>query len=72
MYGECENIGVLSGHTGAVMDLQFSTDGDTIYTASTDKTICFWDIKTGARIKKLKGNCITETRFQFIIDFNIS
>lgn len=56
MYGECENFGVLSGHTGAVMDLQFSTDGDTIYTASTDKTICLWDIRTGARIKKLKGH----------------
>ena len=56
VYGECENFGVLSGHTGAVMDLQFSTDGDTIYTASTDKTICLWDIRTGARIKKLKGD----------------
>lgn len=55
MYGECENFAVLSGHTGAVMDLQLSTDGDTIYTASTDKTICLWDTRTGAKIKKLKG-----------------
>lgn len=37
------------------MDLQLSTDGDTIYTASTDKTVCLWDTRTGARIKKLKG-----------------
>lgn len=37
------------------MDLQLSTDGDTIYTASTDKTICLWDTRTGAKIKKLKG-----------------
>lgn len=27
VYGECENFAVLSGHTGAVMELQFSTDG---------------------------------------------
>lgn len=54
-YGECENFAVLSGHTGAIMDLQFSTDGDIVYTGSTDKTICLWDTKTGARMKKLKG-----------------
>lgn len=55
VYGECENFAVLSGHTGAIMDMQLSTDGDTIYTASTDKTICLWDMKSGNRIKKLKG-----------------
>lgn len=27
VYGECENFAVLKGHTGAVMELQFSTDG---------------------------------------------
>lgn len=27
VYGECENFTVLKGHTGAVMDLEFSTDG---------------------------------------------
>ena len=26
-YGECENMAVMKGHTGAVMDLHFSTDG---------------------------------------------
>ena len=38
--GECENVSVMSGHTGAVVQLKFSPDGDTIYTASTDKTVC--------------------------------
>ena len=37
--GECENVSVMSGHTGAVVQLKFSPDGDTIYTASTDKTV---------------------------------
>ena len=27
VYGECENFAVLKGHTGAVMELHFSTDG---------------------------------------------
>jgi len=26
-YGDCDNIAVLKGHTGAIMDLHFSTDG---------------------------------------------
>lgn len=27
VYGECDNFAVLTGHTGAVLDLKFSTDG---------------------------------------------
>jgi len=27
VYGECENFAVMTGHTGAVMDLHFNTDG---------------------------------------------
>jgi len=26
-YGECENFAVLKGHTGAIMQVAFSTDG---------------------------------------------
>ena len=33
----------MSGHTGAVVQLKFSPDGDTIYTASTDKTVWIWE-----------------------------
>ena len=28
----------------------------TLFTASTDKTVCCWDYETGSRIKKLKGH----------------
>lgn len=56
VYGECENLSVLTGHTGAVMELHFSPDGTSIYTASTDNTLGIWDISTGQRIKKLKGH----------------
>ncbi|KAL3316205.1 U5 small nuclear ribonucleoprotein [Cichlidogyrus casuarinus] len=55
-YGECDNIGVLIGHGGAVLDLEVSTDAETLYTASTDKTIGLWDIEYQQRIKRIKGH----------------
>lgn len=58
VYGECENIAVMTGHTGAVMDLHFSTDGGVLFTCSTDSTVALWDLQTCQRIKKLKGNAI--------------
>ena len=54
-YGECENFAQMTGHTGAVMDLAFSTDGDRLYTASTDKTVAIWDVASGLRTRKLRG-----------------
>ncbi|MCL4117402.1 UNVERIFIED_CONTAM: hypothetical protein GTU68_035821 [Idotea baltica] len=56
VYGECDNIGALSGHTNAITDLHFSTDGAVLYTASADKTLMCWDTCTGNRIKRLKGH----------------
>lgn len=56
VYGECENISVLTGHSGAIMELHFSPDGNHLYTASTDMTLGLWDITAGTRIKKLKGH----------------
>ena len=55
-FGECENYAILSGHKGSVLDLHFSVDGDYMYTASSDRTINYWDVETGARIKKMKGH----------------
>lgn len=46
----------MSGHTGAIMEAHFSTDGSNIYTCATDKTVAIWDIVTGTRIRKLKGH----------------
>jgi len=56
VYGECENINVMSGHTGAIVQLCFNTEGDTIFTASTDKTVGVFDTITGERIKRMKGH----------------
>lgn len=46
----------MSGHSGAIMELHFSPDGNHLYTASTDMTLGLWDIVAGTRIKKLKGH----------------
>lgn len=62
VYGECDNFAVLPGHTNAVTDLHFSTDGTSLYTASADKTVMCWDTVTGTRVKKLKGG-------QILLDF---
>lgn len=56
VYGECENISVMSGHSGSVMEMHFSPDGSNLYTASTDTTLGLWDLVAGTRIKKLKGH----------------
>ncbi|KAF7286829.1 U5 small nuclear ribonucleoprotein 40 kDa protein [Rhynchophorus ferrugineus] len=67
VYGECENLSVMTGHTGAVMELHFTPDGSNIITASTDYTLGLWDVVTGERVRKYKGhntfvNCIQGAR----------
>ena len=37
-------------------DRRFLYYFSTLFTASTDKTVCCWDYETGGRIKKLKGH----------------
>ncbi|OJJ96131.1 hypothetical protein ASPACDRAFT_81368 [Aspergillus aculeatus ATCC 16872] len=55
-YGECENYGALSGHRGAIRDLQWSRDSKTIFSASTDMTLASWDLETGQRIRRHVGH----------------
>lgn len=69
VYGECENISVMTGHTGAVTELHFTTDGANIITASTDYTLGLWDIVTSQRVKKFKGKLITNCLFLSFADF---
>ena len=56
VYGQCENVMVMKGHTGAVMELCFSPDGAHLYSCATDNSVAVWDVPTGTRIKKLKGH----------------
>lgn len=55
-FGECENVASLLGHKGSVLDLCFSSDGSSIFTASTDNTVGMWDTRRLVRTKRLKSH----------------
>lgn len=55
-YGDCENYGVLNGHKGAILDLQWSRDSEILYTASADTHLASWDLTSGARIRRYIGH----------------
>ncbi|KKK19839.1 putative U5 snRNP complex subunit [Aspergillus rambellii] len=55
-YGQCENYGILSGHRGAILDLQWSRDSKTIFSASADMTLASWDLESGQRIRRYLGH----------------
>lgn len=55
-YGDCENYGQLSGHKGAILDLQWARDSRTVFSASADMTIASWDLETGERIRRHVGH----------------
>ncbi|RDA84734.1 hypothetical protein CP532_5239 [Ophiocordyceps camponoti-leonardi (nom. inval.)] len=55
-YGACENYGLLKGHKGAVLDLQWSRDSGTLYSASADTHVASWDVELGTRIRRYVGH----------------
>ncbi|KAF1353743.1 U5 snRNP complex subunit [Delphinella strobiligena] len=54
--GDCDNYGILSGHKGAVLDLQWSRDSRVVYSASADMHLASWDVESGQRIRKHEGH----------------
>ncbi|KAF2965563.1 hypothetical protein GQX73_g8005 [Xylaria multiplex] len=54
--GACENYGVLAGHKGAVLDLQWSRDSEILYSASADLHLASWDLTSGTRIRRYVGH----------------
>jgi len=54
--GMCENYNVLEGHKNAVLDVAWSADSDFVATASADKTLGWFDAKTGYRVKRCQGH----------------
>ncbi|TEY62486.1 hypothetical protein BOTCAL_0161g00030 [Botryotinia calthae] len=55
-YGDCENYGTLTGHKGAVLDLQWSRDSRALFSASADMHLASWDLETGTRIRRHVGH----------------
>lgn len=55
-YGDCENYGVLNGHRGAILDLQWSRDSEILFSASADMHLASWDLTSGQRIRRYVGH----------------
>lgn len=55
-YGNCENYGILNGHKGAILDLQWSRDSEILYSASADMNLASWDLTSGTRIRRYVGH----------------
>ena len=55
-YGDCENYGILNGHKGAILDLQWSRDSEILFTASADMHLASWDLTSGTRIRRHVGH----------------
>jgi len=47
---------VLSGHTGRVYCLTFSSDGKSLVSGSNDMTVKLWDVQTGGVAKTFHGH----------------
>ena len=49
-------VTTLSGHSEAIMSLAFSADGQTLATASSDRTVRLWKVATGQLVSTLHHN----------------
>ncbi len=58
----------LVDHTGMVMDVSFSPDGQRVATCSTDRTNRIWDARTGQEILTLRGHTLQVDSIRFLSD----
>jgi WD40 repeat protein len=56
--GNGQSLGQLKGHVGKITAAEFSDDGATIITASTDHTVRVWNVATRQTIALLSGHSL--------------
>jgi len=54
--GSYESFGPMSGHRGAILDLQWSRDSKTLYSASADMHLASWNLDAGTTIRRYVGH----------------
>ncbi|MBD2355360.1 serine/threonine protein kinase [Tolypothrix sp. FACHB-123] len=64
----CTLLGILSGHSWAVLTVAFSPDGKILATGSDDNTIKLWQVNTGQVITTLLGHSWSVLAVAFTID----
>ena len=60
---------VLSGHTGGVTCLTFSSDGTSLVSGSLDRTVKLWDLQTGGVVKTFSGHTGSVWSVSISVDF---
>ncbi len=51
-----EQISRLRGHTGTVLDIEFSPDGTRLASSSTDRNVFLWDAATAVPLERFAGH----------------
>lgn len=50
-----QRLRVLEGHRHYLTDLQFAGDGRLLLTSSADNSVCLWDLRSGANLRRIVG-----------------
>jgi Prp8 binding protein len=52
-----ENFSVLRGHTNAILQIKWcKSEPSKLFSASVDKSVAWWDVNEGERVKNMKGH----------------